>query len=245
MADEKVMCVVPVSGGKDSQACLALAVGRFGADSVRGIFCDTRFEHPETYGHVERMRAMYGVRIDVVCAGSVVDQCLKHGRFPSDVARFCTDELKMRPSRDWYRALAESQGGFEVWYGMRTGEGRARADRYADVCEGDLIEPHEMFPSKYPKLLSRLGVRFRLPVVDWLESDVFEFLGDAVNPLYSLGFGRVGCFPCLAGGARQMARAFGFDSFGHAQAEKVAEVGRVIGRDPMTGREHMCGVCLI
>lgn len=34
--------VVPVSGGKDSQACLKMVVEQFGADQVIGLFCDTR-----------------------------------------------------------------------------------------------------------------------------------------------------------------------------------------------------------
>ena len=69
MPDVRVL--VPISGGKDSQACLKLALESYPADEVRGLFCDTQFEHPETYQHVERMREMYGVQIDTVCEGSV------------------------------------------------------------------------------------------------------------------------------------------------------------------------------
>ena len=41
-----IKCIVPVSGGKDSQCCLKLAVDEFGSDQVIGLFCDTKFEHP-------------------------------------------------------------------------------------------------------------------------------------------------------------------------------------------------------
>lgn len=51
-----IKCVVPISGGKDSQTCLALAVKHFGADKVVGLFCDTQFEHPLTYQHVQNMK---------------------------------------------------------------------------------------------------------------------------------------------------------------------------------------------
>lgn len=38
------------------------------------------------------------------------------------------------------------------------------------------------------------------PIVDWRDSDVWSFLRDAkvdVNPVYNLGFQRVGCVGCL------------------------------------------------
>jgi len=240
-----VACVVPVSGGKDSQVCLQLAIQQFGASQVLGLFCDTKFEHPKTYQHIETMRHLYGVEIQVLNAGSVDEKCLKYGRFPSGAARFCTDELKMRPSRDFYHALALSQGGFEVWYGMRTGESSQRSARYASVIDSDLYQPHELFPVKYPKRLGSLGVRFRLPIVGWHTSEVMSALGDRANPLYAEGFGRVGCFPCLASGARNMVKHFAHDVFGHAQSLRVIAISNVIGKDAMTGDGQACSVCMI
>lgn len=119
--------VVPVSGGKDSQACLKLAVS-YGAGRVIGLFCDTRFEHPWTYEHVSKLGGLYGVEILRVCAGNVEDLVVQQRRFPSGTARFCTDQLKIIPSKLFYKALAEKQGsGFEVWYGVRSNESRERA----------------------------------------------------------------------------------------------------------------------
>jgi len=37
-------CVVPLSGGKDSQACLVLALRRFLPSEILALFCDTQFE---------------------------------------------------------------------------------------------------------------------------------------------------------------------------------------------------------
>lgn len=55
----RVRCLVPVSGGggKDSQACLELALQQFDPDEVVGLFCDTGWEHPKTYAHIDWMRA--------------------------------------------------------------------------------------------------------------------------------------------------------------------------------------------
>ena len=237
--------VVPVSGGKDSQACLQLAIDAFGASSVTGLFCDTHFEHPKTYAHIQFMRRHYGVSIVSITAGSVDEKCIKHGRFPSGAARFCTDELKMRPSRDFYKAHALQVGAFEVWYGMRSDESSQRASRYAYILDTELYQPHEVFPSKYPKSLGAAGVRFRLPVLNWSTSEVMALIGSVANPLYSKGFGRVGCFPCLASGARTMAKAFAHDAFGAAQAGRVIRISEVIGKDPMSSSGAPCGLCMI
>lgn len=37
-----IKCVVPVSGGKDSQACLKMASQMFEPGEVVGLFCDTQ-----------------------------------------------------------------------------------------------------------------------------------------------------------------------------------------------------------
>lgn len=249
-----VKCVVPVSGGKDSQVCLALAIEHFGKENVIGLFCDTQFEHPLTYQHIENMKDLYDIEIITRCNGDVLSLCGKYKRFPSDKARFCTDELKMRVSRDFYRQLVEQQGeGFEVWYGMRTGESSQRAKRYEKTISDDLYAPHEVFPVKYPKLLEKLGVMFRMPIISWIESDVYAFLGNKINPIYQNGFERVGCFPCLAGGDKAKERAFHFDQFGISQLEKVRLVEKQIKKSVFTSKggsqrnneAQLCMLCQI
>lgn len=189
-----VKILVPISGGKDSQACLKLALQHYPPEQVRGLFCDTQFEHPLTYQHVKKLRTLYGpIQIDTVCAGSVEEKSIKYGRFPGGGARHCTDELKIQPTKRYCKALAEhqgsqiavkkrkitgsSEGGFEVWYGMRSGESAERNARYiGKVCD-ELYAPHEVLASKYPKYLAKLGVSFRLCVLDWSEQDVIDFVG--------------------------------------------------------------------
>ena len=75
-----VKILVPVSGGKDSQACLKLALQH--SDGVRGLFCDTQFEHPSTYAQIAKLACEYKVRIDRVCVGSVLEKSMRYGRFP-------------------------------------------------------------------------------------------------------------------------------------------------------------------
>lgn len=250
-----IECVVPISGGKDSQLCLKFAVEAFGADAVRGLFCDTQFEHPVTYAHVERLRTMYGeVQIDVVTGGSVIDKSLKYKRFPGGGARHCTDELKIRETRKYLKAFGEQLGhGFEVWYGMRAGESSERGKRYAGKLHNDLYPPHEIMPSKYPKYLADMGIMFKLPILEWTEAEVLACLDGEENPLYRAGFSRVGCFPCLAAGDKHKEKAFQFDAFGKTQYAKVMLVSAQIGKSVWTskgGKDRNlpvsgCAVCSI
>ena len=212
-----------------------MALQDYDKDEVIGLFCDTQFEHPLTYAHIDKMREMYGVKIERITAGSVPEQVLKHKMFPGGGARFCTDRLKITPSRIFYKALAEKNGGFEVWLGMRTGESSARAKRYMDKINTETYPPHEALKS-YPKYLHKMGVYFRLPVIDWETHDVFEFLSGEESPLYAKGCERVGCFPCLASADRKKEHDFVMDQFGREQRIIVAELERKIGKSIFTSK---------
>ena len=231
----KIKIVVPISGGKDSQACLKLALQQYDKSEVLGLFCDTRFEHPLTYAHIDKMREMYGVKIERITAGSVPEKVLKYKRFPGGGARHCTDELKIAPSREFYKNLAKTQGGYEVWCGMRAGESNERAKRYSDKINTERYAPHDVL-AKYPKYLNELGVWFRLPVLNWEAGDVFDILAGEENPLYAQGFDRVGCFPCLASGDRWKEKSFAHDEFGREQRVIVAELEKQIGRSIFTSK---------
>jgi len=248
-----IKCVVPISGGKDSQACLELALEHFDVSQIGGLFCDTQFEHPLTYGHIAWMSENYGIQIDRVCGGSVLGKSIKYGRFPGGGARHCTDELKIRETKIYCRELAERQGhGFEVWYGMRLKESPARAKRYQGKISTQLYPPHEVIPQKYPKYLQKMGVMFRLPVLDWSEGEIMARLNGRENPLYRAGFGRVGCFPCLAGGDAWKEKAFQYDDFGRQQLLTTQAVASQIGKSIWTSKGGKarsegpgCAVCAI
>jgi 3'-phosphoadenosine 5'-phosphosulfate sulfotransferase (PAPS reductase)/FAD synthetase len=249
-----VKIVVPVSGGKDSQACLKLASQQYPKEDILGLFCDTQWEHPITYKHVEEMGRMYGVSILTVTGGSVVDKVLKYSRFPMGGSRFCTDELKIRETRIFLKEYAKTHKDIQVWYGMRSDESPERNKRYRHLTDESLYLPHEVL-KKYPKYLGKDGVRFKLPILEWSSKEVFEFLEGEQNPLYSQGFDRVGCFPCLAAGDKWKHKAFEHDGFGKEQYQKVIWMESQTGRSAFgtdSGRKkheqnksNGCAICSI
>lgn len=226
--------LVPISGGKDSQACLQMAVEQHGSAAVEALFCDTQFEHPKTYDHVNFIAAYYGVNLYSVSRGSVGEKVLKYKRFPDWRSRHCTDELKLKPTRDFLKGYVLT-GDCEVWYGMRLDESALRNARYSKFTPDGLYPPHEVLPKKYPKWLAEFGCRFRLPVLHWEDDDVFDYLNGMENPLYDEGFDRVGCFPCLAASPKWKDKAFNHDDFGRSQRKVVWLMEQDIGKSVYDG----------
>lgn len=247
--------IVPISGGKDSQASLKLAVDKCGSNNVKGMFCDTHNEHPKTYAHIEKMKLLYDVEINTVIddkflGRNVWERIRSRGQFPRDNTRFCTQQLKIQVASRFYKKLLSTdyyRDGYQVWYGMRgTDESRNRTNKYSKYLNNELINPNDM-NAAFPKKLAKSNVWFVLPVVDWFTSDILEFLGKDVNPLYNDGFKRVGCFPCFACATKkQLKKVYSYDEFGASQLEKVKAMEIELGvKHKNSETEHICSWCEI
>lgn len=213
------VAVVSMSGGKDSLATGLIAQDRMGRDRCRFAFSDTGNEHeltleyvheylPTVFGPVQTLRADFSLQIagkrayvekawteqgvpeqTIRNALSVLqptgnpflDLCLWKGRFPSRKAQFCTQFLKRYPLDNYMLELLGQ--GYEVssWRGIRQDESHNRRDaqEHETAAEGWAIEH---------------------PIVAWSAQQTVDFVlsrGVRLNPLYSLGMGRVGCMPCI------------------------------------------------
>ncbi|WP_400192795.1 phosphoadenosine phosphosulfate reductase family protein [Hymenobacter sp. B81] len=117
--------VVKFSGGKDSLATL-LAV-RATQPEYTVVFCDTGWEHPDTYTYLDYIESMIGQPIIRVrnekYPGGLPDVVVAKGRFPSQKARFCTEELKVKPGIDWVLQQTED---VVIYQGVRADESAAR-----------------------------------------------------------------------------------------------------------------------
>jgi 3'-phosphoadenosine 5'-phosphosulfate sulfotransferase (PAPS reductase)/FAD synthetase len=178
-----------LSGGKDSSATALWLIHESGEphESIRFTFCDTGNEHQYVYDHI----AMLSERFQSWGCAPVVtlkperdfyELAKWKKRFPSRKARFCTQFLKVIPTREDVTALIRSDYDVTVHSGVRAGESADRAKLVE--CGFD-----DMF-----------GCTVNRPLLRKSLADVIAMharYGVPLNPLYSYGFTRVGCFPCI------------------------------------------------
>lgn len=198
--------VVGLSGGIDSQACALWVRQRFPAEDIFLVNSDAGSnEHPLTTEHIAEYSAtvFHVEMIHAIVAdmwktpgfaetrGFVGTDRLTFdlmaqikGRFPSRTAQFCTEKLKIVPMLRWVEEnLADEE--FVRYTGVRNDESEARKD-IQEVGWDALFD-----------------CEVRAPLAKWKKEECFKFVRDAgepINLLYSLGFSRVGCAPCVNSG---------------------------------------------
>ncbi|MBB5675540.1 phosphoadenosine phosphosulfate reductase family protein [Xanthomonas arboricola] len=213
-----VQHLVSVSGGKDSTATYLKAIES--ERQFQAVFADTGNEHEITLEYVatlaqpaggpkiETVRAdltadlarhrdyilrvwpLQGIPQEIVDRSAAlhtpsgnpfVDLCILKGRFPSRGAQFCTEELKVLPIVEQRVLPMLKSGPVLQWVGIRAEESENRARQ-------PIYNRHES------------GSYLWRPIFDWKLKDVWAYHsrhGILPNPLYAMGFGRVGCFPCI------------------------------------------------
>lgn len=166
---------VSYSGGKDSDVILELA--KMSGVKYRAIYKNTTIDPPGTIAHCKEN----GVEI-MNPTIRFFDLVAKKG-FPTRRARFCCEKLKEYKVMDM------------AIQGIRRSESTARAKRYSSsdpiICR--------MYGSK------KNHVNVILPILDWTDEDVAEFLEERkvkAHPLYYDELGnfhperRLGCLGC-------------------------------------------------
>lgn len=206
--------LVAYSGGKDSQACLLWAVKKYGAKNIEAVFCDTGWEHPETYNHIITTTSDLGVKLVTVKSkkyDGMIDMARKKKRFPSSQRRFCTSELKSIPFIDY---VLEQKEHLLIIQGIRALESHSRSlmnaqcryfKYYFEPTENGKTHTYRKKEIKeWVKMYSDDILR---PVFDWSGQDVIDYIisnGQQPNLLYKEGFKRVGCFPCIMSGHKEV-----------------------------------------
>jgi 3'-phosphoadenosine 5'-phosphosulfate sulfotransferase (PAPS reductase)/FAD synthetase len=205
MSKHTVKHIVGFSGGIDSQACARWVLNRFPKEDVILLNSDAGGnEHPLTTEFIDWYSAnvhpvvkVYALVQDMwVTPGHAETKGFKSldiltfpkliqikGRGPGPQSQFCTHFLKLQPTKKW---IAENVTDEYVRYsGVRRDESSKRADT-----------PYLEFDEEYDCDLYR-------PLMDWTKQMCFDYVkahGEKINHLYTLGFNRVGCAPCVNSG---------------------------------------------
>lgn len=125
--------LVPLSGGKDSQASLLWAIEKYAVENIEAVFCDTKWESKITYDHINYLIDKSQVKFTSLVSSKydgMVDMAVKKGTFPSSQARFCTVELKVKPMIDYVLSQTES---LIIVQGIRADESSERS-KMEEVC---------------------------------------------------------------------------------------------------------------
>jgi 3'-phosphoadenosine 5'-phosphosulfate sulfotransferase (PAPS reductase)/FAD synthetase len=207
--------LVAYSGGKDSQACLIWAVKQYGTKNIEAVFCDTGWEHPATYKHIADTTKQLGVKLITVKSkkyDGMIDLAEKKKRFPSSQARFCTSELKSIPFIDYVLAQTEH---LIIIQGIRALESHNRSlmqkqcryFKYYFEPYNNKGKKHTYRKNDVTKWTERYSDDILRPVFDLTGQQVIDYIKEnrqAPNKLYKEGFKRVGCFPCIMSGHKEV-----------------------------------------
>lgn len=173
--------IISFSGGKDSTALILWA--KENLESFDTVYCDTKWEHPLTYVYIEEINKtlLDGKLIYLQSKkyDGFEDLCIKKKRVPSSMARYCTEELKVKPMIDYLNTIEDEK---IVYQGIRSDESPRRAKM-----------AQEGFDEAYNCVVKR-------PLFKWTALDCFTIMqkhGVDANPLYKMGARRVGCMPCI------------------------------------------------
>lgn len=177
---EHLPMMVSLSGGKDSLVVLLLVMEAGFKPTL--LFLNTGLEFPETVENVERTAAEFELPLVVADAGTAFwDHVSKFGP-PAKDFRWCCKVCKLGPTA---RTIMETYpDGVLSFIGQRAYESTQRA-RKPRVWEN-------------PWVPGQIGAS---PIQQWTALHIWLYLfwkRAEYNPLYKLGFARVGCWLCPA-----------------------------------------------
>ena len=191
LADERAW-VVAYSGGKDSTLVLHLVVEALlelkekAVKPVYIISSDTRVEAPQVVGYIERVLsaiAQFARRESLAILSEIVRPNIEQGFWakmiglgyppPTRWFRWCTSNMKIKPSRSKISEICEMHGSVILLLGSRSKESQNRAKMMASRERNNRgLNPHHEIPNAF----------VLTPISDWSNDDVWEYLFDSNPP---------------------------------------------------------------
>lgn len=170
--------IVPWSGGKDSTTALFLALKVFGANKVRAVYVETDADLPLLGEYIEATALKLGIKL-LKTKIELRREILRKG-LPTHDYRWCTG-LKIEALKRIYREEC--------------------ANSKCLIISGDRDVESETRSLRSPFSRGEDGFDRAMPLKQWstLTLQLYMFLRNIpLNPLYDLGFYRLGCYICPA-----------------------------------------------
>jgi phosphoadenosine phosphosulfate reductase len=175
---------VSFSGGKDSLVVLNLTVNALKGRQIEAFFLNTGIEFPETVEFARQFCAGRGIKLkEAVAEGAFWENLEKFGP-PAKDMRWCCKVCKLAPAN---RLIDESVSKGQV---CLTVDGKRKYESFSRSS----ISASE----RNPFVPTQLNI---FPIRDWRAIEVWLYIyGKKLeyNPLYDMGFERVGCYLCPA-----------------------------------------------
>jgi 3'-phosphoadenosine 5'-phosphosulfate sulfotransferase (PAPS reductase)/FAD synthetase len=213
--------LVSMSGGKDSTACLLLALERHPKDEVRAVYADTGNEHELVDGYIEYLEKQTGISVHKIRPDFtdwwwrrrdyVRDKWPEKG-VPDDVIKRVLAVMEKGPTGNPYLDLCIIKSRFPARrvqfctqflkteplteYAMQLVDEHGAVESWQGV-RGEESPSRAKQPEREDV---GGGLTIYRPILRWKVEEVFAFHrkhGIEVNPLYRLGMNRVGCMPCI------------------------------------------------
>lgn len=169
-----------MSGGKDSLVALHLALKI--NPEIPVIFNNTTVEFPETVEFVRKLAKEWSFDLNITKPKIGFFEAVKARGWATHDNRWCCAPYKDEPA---FRFLLEKEIAAEVTGTTRT----------------ESIYRRSLTPFRMPK--KNLGLMRINPIYDWNEWEVWAYIRKnclQYNPLYDLGYRRIGCWCCPLNG---------------------------------------------
>jgi phosphoadenosine phosphosulfate reductase len=187
---------VCISGGKDSTVIQQLCI-------MAGVKCQfyhnlTGLDHPETVYFLRREQKRLGdlgYEFYIVPPEKRIFQLVKEkGMLPTRLVRYCCSILKERGGKDRFIVTGVRRAESVKRNNTALVEQRVKTQKDKVILANDNTDTRRSV--EHCVMQGKIALNI---IVDWSDEDVWEFISTynvPYNPLYDMGYKRVGCIGC-------------------------------------------------